>query len=158
MPAVTKMRKFASDAASAYISSQKIARQHLRQLHARANRLRCNARIVAVTGSSAKTTTVSLLSHILSGNSQVLTQVFDNGLRDAAKTLRRMKSDDDYVIMEAGTGAIGHIQPIAQLMQPDIAIVTLVALEHYSAFRTLEAVARRNQSWCAHSLNRVWRY
>jgi len=142
MPAVTKMRKFASDAASAYISSQKIARQHLRQLHARANRMRCNARIVAVTGSSAKTTTVSLLSHILSGNSQVLTQVFDNGLRDAAKTLRRMKSDDDYVIMEAGTGAIGHIQPIAQLMQPDIAIVTLVALEHYSAFRTLEAVAK----------------
>jgi UDP-N-acetylmuramoyl-tripeptide--D-alanyl-D-alanine ligase len=142
MPAVTKVRKLASNVASAYISSRKIARQHLRQLHARANRLRFNARIVAVTGSSAKTTTVSLLSHILSGNSQVLTQVLANSLRDATKTLRRMTPNDDYVIMESGTGGIGQLQKVARLIQPDVAIVTLVALEHYSAFRSLEAVAK----------------
>jgi len=142
MPAVTKMREFASNAASACISSKRIARQHLRQLYARANRMRCNARIVAVTGSSAKTTTVSLLSHILSGHSQVLTQVFDNGLRDAAKTLRRMTSDDDYVVMEAGTAGIGQLQETARFIQPDVAIVTLVALEHFGAFRTLDAVAK----------------
>jgi len=142
MSAVIKVRKFASNAASAYISSRKIARQHLRQLHARANRWRYNARVVAVTGSSAKTTTVSLLSHILAGHSQVLTQVFANGLRDATKTLRRMTSNDDYVIMEAGTGGIGQIERVARLLQPDVAIVTLVALEHYSAFRTLDAVAK----------------
>jgi len=142
MLAVTKMRKYASSAVSTFKSSRKVARQHLRRIHARANRWRCNARVVAVTGSSAKSTTVSLLSHILAGHSQVLTQVLANGLRDATKTLRRLTSNDDYVIMEAGTSGIGQIQQIARIIRPDVAIVTLVALEHYSAFRTLEAVAK----------------
>jgi UDP-N-acetylmuramoyl-tripeptide--D-alanyl-D-alanine ligase len=97
---------------------------------------------VAVTGSSGKTTTTTLLSHILASDAQVLTQVFANGLPTAIQTLRRMIPDDDYVIMEAGTSGIGQLQQIAQFMRPDVAIVTLVALEHYSAFRTLEAVAK----------------
>jgi UDP-N-acetylmuramoyl-tripeptide--D-alanyl-D-alanine ligase len=141
-PARIKMCKYASTAASTLISSRKVARQYLRQLYVRANRLRCNARIVAVTGSSAKTTTVSLLSHILAGNAQVLAQAVANGLRDAIKTLRRMTPDDDYVVMEAGTGAIGHLRKVARVMRPNVAIVTLVALEHYSAFRSLEAVSK----------------
>jgi UDP-N-acetylmuramoyl-tripeptide--D-alanyl-D-alanine ligase len=142
MPAGMKIWRYAPTATSALISSRKVVRQRLRLIYARANRLRCNARIVAVTGSSAKTTTVSLLSHILSGNSQVLTQAFNNALRDATRTLRRMTPNDDYVVMEAGTSGVGLLRDIAQTIQPDVSIVTLVALEHYSAFRTLEAVAK----------------
>ena len=97
--------------------------------------------VIAVTGSSGKTTTVSLLSHILASNSQVLTQVLNNGLRDATKTLRRMKADDDYVVVEAGTAGVGQLEKVARLLKPDVAIVTLVALEHFAAFRKLEAVA-----------------
>jgi UDP-N-acetylmuramoyl-tripeptide--D-alanyl-D-alanine ligase len=142
MPARSRIREYASTAARTLKSSRKAARNRLRQLYARANRLRCNAPIVAVTGSSAKTTTVALLSHILAGNSRVLTQVLANGLPTAIQTLRQMTSNDDYVILEAGTSGIGQLRNIARVIQPDVAIVTLVALEHYSAFRTLEAVAR----------------
>src|SRR5262249_34879828 len=42
---------------------------------------------------------------------------------------------------ELGTGAPGHLPKMAKAVQPDVAIVTLVALEHFSAFRTREAVA-----------------
>jgi len=85
MPALNKAVKYAAMAAatvgSALVSSRKRGRRHLREFLARINRMRCGGLVIAVTGSSAKTTTVSLLSHILAGNSQVLTQALGNGLR-----------------------------------------------------------------------------
>jgi UDP-N-acetylmuramoyl-tripeptide--D-alanyl-D-alanine ligase len=142
MPAVNKILNYASTAASRLKSSRKTAKRHLRKLYARANRFRYEGRVIAVTGSSAKSTTVCLLSHILAGNSQVLTQVLANGLPNAIKTLRQMTRDDDYVVIEAATAGAGELRKIAQVIRPDLTIVTHVALEHYSAFRTLEAVAK----------------
>ena len=120
----------------------KQARHGLKALHARFKRSRSRATFIAVTGSSGKTTTVSLLTHILSADFKVRTQVLRNGFHNMVTTLRRLTKDDQFVVLELATGGPGQLDKVTKLVKPDISIVTLVALEHYTAFRAIEAVAK----------------
>ncbi|MBS0269229.1 MAG: Mur ligase [Proteobacteria bacterium] len=113
----------------------------LRLLIARIRRARSGATFIAVTGSSGKSTTVNLLAHILSGDAQTLHQFLVNGLRDSIATIRNVEPSDKYAIVECGTEKPGDIRPQAELLKPSISIVTLVGIEHYSAFRTAAAIA-----------------
>lgn len=105
-------------------------------------RRQSKARFIIVTGSSGKTTTVRLLEHILSGQHRVAAQSLNNSYFDAVALLRRLRGDEDFVILEAGTLGPGDVAKTAELFRPDISLVTLVALEHYSAFRNIQAVAQ----------------
>lgn len=109
---------------------------------AAAARQRSSATFVGVTGSSGKSTTVALLSHILAGSRPVHTQVFGNILDDLTDTLRNLPGDCDTVVAELGVNGVGTMRPMAMLARPSVAIVTKVGLEHYTAFRSREAVAR----------------
>jgi UDP-N-acetylmuramoyl-tripeptide--D-alanyl-D-alanine ligase len=124
----------------------KQAKHGLRVLEARFKRSRSRATFIAVTGSSSKTTTVSLLTHILSAEAKVRTQVLRNGFDNAVTTLRRLTREDQFVVFEMGTSAPGQLDRVTRLAKPDISIVTLVALEHFPAFRTLEEVAREKEA------------
>lgn len=108
---------------------------------AKLSRSRNNATFICVTGSSAKTSTVAMLSHILSGQGAVHGQFGKNTLDAYRKSLRRMSSASRYVVCEVAAHLPGSLQPQIDLVRPSVAIVTLVGLEHFSAFRTLEAVA-----------------
>lgn len=113
----------------------------LKGLHARFNRSRSRATFIGVTGSSGKSTTVSLLTHILSADFKVRTQVLRNGFCNMVTTLRRLTKDDQFVVLELATSGPGQLDKVTGLVKPDISIVTLVALEHFAAFRRIEAVA-----------------
>jgi len=117
------------------------AKNALKGLHAHWRRRKSRARFIAVTGSSCKNTTVSLLSHILSADFQVRTLADRNSFDNAAQTLRRISSDDQFVVLELATGGPGQLERVTRLVKPDISIVTLVALEHHAAFRSVAAVA-----------------
>jgi UDP-N-acetylmuramoyl-tripeptide--D-alanyl-D-alanine ligase len=108
---------------------------------ARFRRERSKAVYIAVTGSSAKTTTASLLAHILSGVGNVKSQLIHNAMKSTCKTLKRVGASHDYVVLEIGTAGPGDIREMSDLIRPTVGIVTLVGLEHYSAFRSKEAVA-----------------
>ena len=120
----------------------KRVRHGLKALEARFKRSRSRATFIAVTGSSGKTTTVSLLTHILSADSKVRTQVVRNGFDNAVTTLRRLTKEDQFIVLEMGTSGPGRLEKVARLVKPDISIVTLVALEHFPAFQSLEEVAQ----------------
>ncbi|SFV39086.1 Mur ligase family protein [Hyphomicrobium facile] len=122
-------------------------RKKIREVRARVNRRLTNAKVIAVTGSSGKTTTVALLAHILSEKGSVRSQFVANQFRDAVHTLRRLRRRDAFVVLEQGTEAPGQLPKAAELIKPDIAIVTLVAIEHCTAFRTIEAVAEEKASF-----------
>jgi len=96
---------------------------------------------VGVTGSSAKSTTAGLLAHILSARSRVLQQVKFNDRRAVLKTVGRSRRRYGFVVIEAGVGSAGQMKPMAEAFRPDVAVVTMVAIEHKSAFGTLEAIA-----------------
>jgi UDP-N-acetylmuramoyl-tripeptide--D-alanyl-D-alanine ligase len=117
------------------------AKRRIRTWLAIRRRTRSDAVFVGVTGSSAKTSTVALLTHILAGHGTVSGQFIRNTFRTAHKTVRKASVTSDYVVVEAGVETKGDMLPVARILQPDIAIVTLIGLEHYSAFRSKEAVA-----------------
>lgn len=129
-------------------SLSKRLRKRIREFQARLRRRQTKATLIAITGSSAKSTTALLLTHILEDQKNVVSQALkSNGFRDAVHTLRRLKRSDRFVVLEQGTEAPGQLPRAAQLIQPDIAIVTLVAVEHYTAFRTIEAVAEEKAAF-----------
>ena len=80
----------------------KRARHGLKALEARFKRSRSRATFIAVTGSSSKTTTVSLLTHILSAEAKVRTQVLRNGFDNAVTTLRRLTREDQFTSWRGG--------------------------------------------------------
>lgn len=97
--------------------------------------------MIAVTGSSGKTTTTSLLGSILSKHGPSGVHFGHNGRSAVSKALRRIGPNDKFTVMETGVGRPGDMAATVDLMRPDVAVITLVALEHRFTFRTVEAVA-----------------
>jgi UDP-N-acetylmuramoyl-tripeptide--D-alanyl-D-alanine ligase len=117
----------------------------IRRSRARLNRYRSRATFVGITGSSGKTTTTAMLSHILAGQAPVASQVVDNQIGSQVRAMNAVSASHRHVICELGTDGPGTLQPMIDLVQPSVGVVTLVALEHFSAFRTLDAVAEEKQ-------------
>ena len=103
-------------------------------------RKRSTARYIGITGSSGKSTTTALLAHMISGRAPAASQLFRNTMGMLTRFLRRDHSGIDYVVVELGAAGPGDIGPMTALLKPHVGIVTLVRLEHYSAFRKIEAV------------------
>lgn len=114
--------------------------RRLRIRCAASTRARATGCFVGVTGSSAKSTTTALLAAILETQGRVQKQVLDNTINPLINTVRRGRNAD-FVVAELGVGGIGQMALMAGLFQPDVAVVTMVGLEHLSAFRSAEAIA-----------------
>jgi UDP-N-acetylmuramoyl-tripeptide--D-alanyl-D-alanine ligase len=119
-------------------------RRRLRVYRARRARAESKATFIGVTGSSGKSTVTALLGHILAAHRPTYTRVLANTINSLISTLyKRMKyaGKVDYVVFEAGAFGVDTLRPIAEMLQPHVAVVTMVRLEHFASFRTLENVA-----------------
>lgn len=105
-------------------------------------RQRSRARFIGVTGSSAKSTTVALLAHILGDEHKTYRQILSNGMPALVGSMNTIRRETDYFVAEVGVGKPGDMQQMADLLSPDIALITMINVEHYSAFRSLEAIAQ----------------
>ncbi len=121
------------------------AQGHIHKWRAIYARRRSKATFIGVTGSSAKSTTTALISHILSGVAPVRTQVASNTFRYHIRSLQTAPPDNGYFVSELGATVPGSLQQMIDVIRPTVGVVTLVALEHKSAFRTCEAVAEEKR-------------
>ena len=108
-------------------------------------------KVVAITGSNGKTTTKEMLAAILeeaSLNGQPLrgkvlkTEGNFNNLVGLPLTLLRLRKADRVAVVELGTSHPGEIQRLAEIADPDLAIITSVAAAHLEGLRSLAGVAR----------------
>ena len=113
---------------------------------ARRNRSRSKSTFIGVTGSSGKSTATALLAHILEGHGQVLPLKPYNRLASLIEAVSEGRHPVEYVVVEAGIMSKGDMQPMADLLQPDVAIVTLIDIEHFKSFRTREAIAEEKSA------------
>lgn len=124
-------------------------RSHLRQkrqakfeTYALEKRHASNAKFIAVTGSSGKSTTTALISHLLATRHKVRPQVLDNLYNGLLGTLAELENDDEFVVAETAVAKPGDMTPQAAALSPDVSVVTMLGLEHKVSFKTLENIAK----------------
>jgi murE/murF fusion protein len=110
---------------------------------ARYQRLRSNVKLVAITGSSGKTTTRKLTWNIFSSRYPTLaTKGNYNNEIGVPLTLLNLSACHEWAIVEMGMNHAGEISRLSQMAQPDIAIITNTATVHLEGLKTVENVAK----------------
>ena len=119
--------------ADALAAFQRIAREHRREF--------CGT-VIGVTGSAGKTSTKDLLARLLGGSPDVLaTEGNLNNHLGVPLTLTRLTPAHRAAIIEAGVNAPGEMAGLAEMIEPDHSVVTLVAPAHLEKLISVEGVA-----------------
>ncbi|MFA7537019.1 MAG: UDP-N-acetylmuramoyl-tripeptide--D-alanyl-D-alanine ligase [Desulfuromonadales bacterium] len=99
--------------------------------------------VVAVTGSSGKTTTKEMLAGILAQTGSGLkTEGNFNNLIGLPHTLFRLRKGDRWAVLEMGMSARGEISRLARIAAPQLGIITNVGPAHLETLHGLDGVAR----------------
>ena len=97
--------------------------------------------VVAITGSSGKTTTKDLTAAALGAAKRVhATRGNLNNRIGMPLTLLATPEDAEAVVLELGSNEPGEIRILAQIAHPDIAVVTTVGESHLEKLGSLEGV------------------
>lgn len=100
-----------------------------------------SAKVVAITGSSGKTTTKDLLAQVLPGN-VVAAQGSFNTEVGVPLTIFDADEGTEFLVLEMGMRGLGHIRYLCTIAQPDIALVVNVGSAHVGMLDGPEDVAR----------------
>lgn len=104
-------------------------------------RERFSVPVVAISGSSGKTTTKEMLGHILSGELNVVkARASFNNFVGVPLTLLEIKEDTQVVILEMETNLLGGIARLCEIAHPFIGIVTNIGDTHLEYLKTKEGV------------------
>jgi UDP-N-acetylmuramoyl-tripeptide--D-alanyl-D-alanine ligase len=97
--------------------------------------------VIAITGSSGKTTTKEMTAAILEQTLSVLkTEGNLNNLIGLPLTLLRLERRHDVALVELGTNARGEIKRLTEIAEPDIGLVTNIGPAHLEGLKTLECI------------------
>lgn len=108
---------------------------------ARAWRASFTIPVVAVTGSSGKTTVKELVASILSVSRSIcVTQGNLNNDIGVPLTLMRLTAEHDAAVIELGANHAGEIDYLSSLAQPTVGIITNAAAAHLEGFGSLRGV------------------
>jgi UDP-N-acetylmuramoyl-tripeptide--D-alanyl-D-alanine ligase len=109
---------------------------------ARVARKRTDAKVVGVTGSVGKTGTKEALKLVFArqGLTHASAESYNNHW-GVPLSLARCPADARYAIFEMGMNHAGEIGPLAQLVRPQIAIITGIAPVHLEYFKSLDGIA-----------------
>lgn len=108
-----------------------------------AARRRFDGPLVAITGSSGKTTSKEMLAGILGLTGPGLkTQGNYNNLIGLPLTLFQLQPECRWAVLEMGMSARGEIARLAEIGQPNVGIITNVGEAHLETLHGLDGVAR----------------
>jgi len=104
---------------------------------------RSHARVVAITGSTGKTSTKDILYAICAPHAKTIANEgnFNNEL-GVPLTLARLELDTEICITELGMRGLGQIAYLASFTKPDIGVITNVGPAHLELVETIENVAK----------------
>lgn len=118
---------------------------------ARAYRKLLDARVVAITGSSGKTTTKEYTRAVLRTRYRVHANPGNlNSLVGVPMTILSADEDCEYLVCEAGANQRGEIDALGSLLQPDVAVITNVGDAHVGYFGSRDAIAQEKGSLLRH--------
>lgn len=98
-------------------------------------------KVIGITGSNGKTTTKDILYSILSQKYKVeKTEGNYNNHIGLPFTILNTKEDTEYLILEMGMSALGEINLLGKIAEPDYGIITNIGLSHMEELKTQENV------------------
>lgn len=107
------------------------------------NRAAFTQPVVAITGSSGKTTVKEMLAAILRQRGSVLaTRGNLNNELGVPLTLLELNAGHEYAVIEMGAAALGDIDYSMALAKPDISILTNAGVAHIGRFGSEQAIAQ----------------
>ncbi len=95
--------------------------------------------VVAITGSTGKTTTKDLLAAALPGSTASL-RSYNNEV-GVPLTVLSAGFDTTVLIVEAGSRGTGHLRWLLPAIRPDVAVITNLGVVHLETFGTVERLA-----------------
>ncbi|MEY3889112.1 MAG: hypothetical protein RI931_234 [Actinomycetota bacterium] len=100
-------------------------------------------KVIGITGSNGKTTTKNMLREILSTDGATIAPIesYNNEVGAPISMLKADKSTK-YLVVEMGAGGEGSIRYLAEMAQPDIAVILKVGLAHVGEFGSIETTAK----------------
>ncbi len=106
---------------------------------------RAGFRLAAIAGSAGKTTTKEFAAAILSRHCLVgKTPGNQNSAIGFPLSVLNLSLGPDWMVGEMGMSAPGEISRLSRLFEPDVAAITLIALEHLEFLGSLDTIARAN--------------
>nr|WP_277626356.1 UDP-N-acetylmuramoyl-tripeptide--D-alanyl-D-alanine ligase [Arsenicicoccus piscis] len=98
--------------------------------------------VLAITGSSGKTSTKDLLAGVLAGSGETVAPVESlNGEIGVPLTICRVEDSTRYLILEMGARGIGHIDYLTAMAPPDVSMVLNVGTAHVGEFGSRANIA-----------------
>lgn len=113
------------------------------------HRTRWSGKLVAVVGSAGKTTTRSVISRLVEEayGTRVHSTVGNlNNRVGVPMVLFGLSEQHDYAVVELGTNQPGEVAALSRIAAPDIAVLTLIDLEHTEGLGDLDGVEREEGS------------
>lgn len=109
---------------------------------ARLHREHLSARVVAVTGSSGKTSTKDLLAQVLTtfGDTIAPPGSFNNEI-GLPNTVLSATRDTQFLVLEMGMRGLGHIRYLCNIARPDVAILLNVGSAHMELLGSRAGIA-----------------
>jgi len=107
------------------------------------NRNKFQRDVVAITGSSGKTTVKGMMATLLRQQNEVLvTRGNFNNHIGAPITLLRLNDTYDYAVVELGASAEGEIAYTSNLAKPTVSILTNAEASHLEGFGDIQTIVR----------------
>ena len=114
---------------------------YLQLANYRRNKL--NTKVVAITGSSGKTTTKELVASVLSEKYKTFkTPLNHNNEIGFCQTIFESPDDTEVLVLEMGMRGLGEIELLSKYAEPDITIISNVGTAHIGRLGSRENIAR----------------
>ena len=109
---------------------------------AQTKRYNSNSKIIAVTGSSGKTSVKDLVGNLLKyfGKTYFSPKSYNNSY-GVPLSLSNLEQSHKFGVFEIGMSKAGEINKLSKLVKPDIGIITNIAEAHIENFKNLRQIA-----------------
>lgn len=112
---------------------QKLAKYYLNKI---------NPQVVAITGSNGKTTTKDMTAAVLATQYNVQkTQANFNNEIGVPLTILAMEPNTEILVVELGMDHPGELTVLSELVEPDVAVITMIGEAHLEFFGTRDKIA-----------------
>ena len=103
----------------------------------------CNARIVAITGSTGKTSLKNILNILLQKykNTFASPRSFNNHY-GVPVSLSNLNQNHQFGVFEVGMSKTGEIHQLSKMIRPNLAIITNIAEAHIENFKNIKGIAK----------------